>query len=901
MSLFRKDTNPASSEPQENELPEQEMTDIDEFSKDSLVSSGHEEKSSRMEEIYSTKDKHIKYKNLTPLEAERAQKRKEENKQELLDGKMEFSPNEKDSLPEVELKAEFSKDTVVSQDIIEDVRELKNLKGIYVQDIDDIDISLDPNESVRKYEKQAKDHRRHDARAVARPTEGDSFAFAKKIVSTVPVYTRESEVNKLPLRAGRVTDVVESEYDEYLKSSDPTISKNYHAMYQQIKPRQSLLLTLSQMAAKHKEEQKNRARLRQEEEEREQQIREQEAEAQESAENPSDRREYRQKKNENGFVRFFKVLFAVIGQTFVSSSQNVEEQSDEFDSREDIRYVEGQIKENIKKLRKHTILAAVFTGLLLWLAFIERIDLELIFTGFVEQGPLAYVITNLILLLLGGFFLREYIINGLRPLKRFKGNCDTTAALAYCACVLQNLVALFISDTFAGGDNHLYSFIPLLALFFNLVGRLLMAYRVKGNFSFISSASPAYAAKIFGDEETSRRLISGTTASKGVIAYQHNTSFLSDFLKISYAPDPSEELMGKITPVTIISSVFVTIIYAIIFHNVGGIISALAVMLCISIPFSAMLTGNLPLMIFSRSMKKFGAMFAGYPTVRQFCDTDAFIVKACDLFPRGCVKLKALNATREYRVEENLIAAAMVLKEAGSPLASVFDDLVEEYSEMLPSVESVMYEDKSGLVGWVGGERILIGNMTLMNRYHITVPEKAQKHRSDDDALTYFAVSGQLLCVALVSYKPHPQITLALEQAQKNGLSVIVGTTDANITADLIAKKYHLFYRCVKIVPTGYASVIDEVTSKREETSRAYLATRGKFSSLVRAVSGSIGLRSNITLGIVVSVFGLFLGVLLCATLVLYASVARLSIVEMLLYILFWLGATLVSELVRRP
>lgn len=55
------------------------------------------------------------------------------------------------------------------------------------------------------------------------------------------------------------------------------------------------------------------------------------------------------------------------------------------------------------------------------------------------------------------------------------------------------------------------------------------------------------------------------------------------------------------------------------------------------------------------------------------------------------------------------------------------------------------------------------------------------------------------------------------------------------------------------------------------------------------------------TMGIVVSMFGLFLGVLLCATMVLYATVARLSIVEMILYILFWLAATFIAELVRRP
>ena len=45
-----------------------------------------------------------------------------------------------------------------------------------------------------------------------------------------------------------------------------------------------------------------------------------------------------------------------------------------------------------------------------------------------------------------------------------------------------------------------------------------------------------------------------------------------------------------------------------------------------------------------------------------------------------------------------------------------------ENNNVLPAVESVMYEDKSGVVGWIKGERILVGNMKLMNRYHISIP-----------------------------------------------------------------------------------------------------------------------------------------------------------------------------------
>ena len=102
--------------------------------------------------------------------------------------------------------------------------------------------------------------------------------------------------------------------------------------------------------------------------------------------------------------------------------------------------------------------------------------------------------------------------------------------------------------------------------------------------------------------------------------------------------------------------------------------------------------------------------------------------------------------------------ATAVLREGRSPIASVFDELVAEYKGIFPSVESVMYEDKSGLVGWIGGERVLIGNLTLMNRYHITVPEDVSVRKQSGSEIAYIAVSGQAVAVLILSYIAPPII-----------------------------------------------------------------------------------------------------------------------------------------------
>ncbi len=891
----------------------EEYTDINEALENS--SDHNFDKKHKMEEIYSTKDKHVKYKRQTPIEAEQAAKRRQKSKEELLAGKAEIDLDHEDRTL-VTLEAELEDGTIVSDEIIENLSPVSNMHNVYVQDIDGIDVDLDSNEALRLYEKKANDTSRHDKRShkpdVSYKESLEEQGYTEQIVSKVPCYKHESKENQIRVKAGRFTDVVESEYDEYLQSNDPTISKNYHDLQKSIGIRQSLLYTLSKMASKGKigqEKKPDQLQRKTEKEKTEVKIEKQEIERKitTNPENKLTSQENNKKpKKPSKIKRFFKAFGGAFLETFTVKRKSFNKdilRSSDYETKQDEKYVLSQTKANIKKLSLHLAAFGVIGAVMLALVFLQRIQKSKIFENIMPNGALFYCIINLLLLIICGVVGRAYIFNGIKSLKRLKGNCDTLMSLSFIACVLQGIASLFTADSFVNNEAHLYGFLAVFALICNTIGRLLSAVRVKKNFAFLTSRSPAYVGKILNDEETARRMISGTTAQKGIVAYQHITSFLSDFLKISYAPDPSEEISSKLAPITMVSTLFVSVLYTILNPSVHGAFSVLAVMLCISIPFCSLLAGNIPMLLFSGKTLKYNAMVAGYPSIKQFGDTSSIMVSAKELFPQGSIKLEELKTFVEFRTDEILLSAAVVLKEANSPLDQLLYDKIKQNSSILPKVESVLYEEKSGLVGWVNGERVLIGNKILMKRYHIKVEENIREeyYKKQQKQIVYIAYSGQLAAMLVADYNASPVIQEALQNGEKNGLSFLVGTTDPNVTAELLAQKFNIFFRSIKILPNGYANVMDEVTSKVDETSRSYLATRGAFSSLSKAVSGCIKLKSNMTMGIVLELFSLVLGVILCATLVLYSSVARLTVLEILIYILFWLFATIITQLIKKP
>ncbi len=799
------------------------------------------------EEIYSNTSKEIRYTNQNPLDIADD----EEPEEEVVPEEEVLEENE----PEVAvtLTPEYEEGTKISEDIVENVDNF-NVKPVQIQDIDTIDIDIDSTDETPEAEAEEKDDEKpEETLKEDEPTESEFeklFGKAKPvsssqtIVSRVPIYQHESRVEKVHVRAGKFSAVVENEYKKYIASPNPVIS-------QRLTPEEE----------KPVEEEKT------------------------------------PKKVADSFMGKVTGFFS----SNEDDSDDFREktvQIEDYKSRQDTASIMQEINLNIRKMFINSVFMGVITVLLLALSIVTTV------VGKSYSYAVAIVISlvSTLLLLSGCFFCRVAILNGLAPLKKFKGNSDTGVAIAAIAGVIQGGISIFTSSQFANGNMHLYAAVVALLLFANSLGKLFMVLRVKDNFKFVVQKAPVFSGKIYVNEDIAKKLMSGTIG-KPIVAYQVESDFLSDYLKISYSPDPSEDMSGKVAPVAILCSLFVAVLYAIISGgDIFGAFSALAVMAAVSTPVANLLAVNLPMRkLCSETLKK-NAMIAGYPSVRQFCDTKAVMVDAVDLYPAGSITLNGVKAFDNYKIEESFLSCAAVLREAGSPLASVFDNVVDNHGGQLPKVESVMYEDKLGLVGWVNGERLLVGSAELLEKFGVTAPTLSgeEQYMKEGRQKTYFAKGSKAVAMFVTTYSSTLRIAEELQRAEANGINMLVRTSDPNITSEKISEDFGIFFRSVKVLSTGLGNVCQEVSSQKEDSSRAYLATRGSFLPFLRALSGCVRMKSNISLTVVIQLIGLILGVLITAAITLCAGVGSLGTIKILLYILFWGVAAVVAPLLQK-
>lgn len=748
--------------------------------------------------------------------------------------------------PEYDENTEFSGEVLGEVDQFRDEAEIKSYHTI------DIDIPEDkPKEKTEtKEKKEASQTPVHQFPNTEKPP--------RKVVAKVPVYRPDEPRNILNVKAGRFSEAVANEYEEYVRSKNPSVIAHV------LRPEPTIVdEEIAPTEEKHKD-------------------------------------------NRPIGEKVISALVGIFSKDESDDNDTVKEENskpvEDYTGEEDEKSILYELNHNIRKLFMRSLLSGIIAAVVVVLTIVTRIFPSAICSA-VPFAPAAYAILLFILMTASLVLNRVAMLSGLSPLVHIKGNSDTAVAVAGAAGMVQIIVSFFCLGDLNGFHVNYYTVIPMLAFFANNVGKLYMVLRVKDNFKFVSSKGQKYASKIYNNESVAMQMMSGTAADRPIIAYQHKTEFPSNFLKISYAPDPSEDLASKLAPITTIASIIIAVMYGVVKLSFADALNAFALITAVSVPVATLLSVNAPVRKLCKTLLSYGSMLSGYPSVKQFCDSTAIMIDANELFPAESISLEGIKTFEDYGIDESLLCGIAILKEAQNPIANAFDSVVAETEETLPEVESVLYEDEIGLVGWIKSERILVGSRTLMEKYSVEVPnmEYEEKYTSQGRQVTYLSRAGRLVAMFVTRYTPDAQLKAEMQRAETNGISFLIRTTDYNVTNDLVAKLYDLFYRSIKVLPTGLGNVLREAEDTVEETSRSYLITNGKAASLARAVTGCVKIKHNISLSIIIQLIAVIFGLLVASTLSLYAGVQVMDSLEVLIYALFWGAAAVFAPAVQKP
>ncbi len=433
-----------------------------------------------------------------------------------------------------------------------------------------------------------------------------------------------------------------------------------------------------------------------------------------------------------------------------------------------------------------------------------------------------------------------------------------------------------------------------------------MMRRVERNFRFLTSNKEKYALAQIQSRDFAREFSRGLGPDVDKVAYSAPAGFFSGFLDKSYAPDYSDSFSRLSVPIVFVLSIVVGVGTA-LFAKSGDVdvantaVSAFAAVLCITAPFAGAIFPNLMLGRVSKQLIRRGAMLTGYESAEDFADTSAVVVSDKDLFSSESVMLHGMKVFAEKRIDEAILDAASVILSCDGIMSAAFINMIGGKRSMLKKVDSVVYEDGMGISAWVDGKRVLIGSRELMQNHDIAAPSKdfESRYARDGRRVLYISNSGELSAMFVVSYNADPAAIESIREMERNGIAIIVYTTDPNITNDLVAMEFGIKRTRVRVLPAKLHGEYAFLVRPKER-----IAANGVHSGGLRGVSllmrASNAVRKSVMTATIVQVVGIIVGYGLVTLMSFTGSLASASFWVILLFNLAWMLVTLVTASIQK-
>ena len=423
------------------------------------------------------------------------------------------------------------------------------------------------------------------------------------------------------------------------------------------------------------------------------------------------------------------------------------------------------------------------------------------------------------------------------------------AALALAG--ISTISILLIHYIYNFTDYIYETFYIALSLSFVLFARaVLIFYYLSSKLSalkIISGKKPKNAVRLIDDQTVTFAMTKNSIDGDVLIAVPQKTGFIANFIKYF---DYNTVLNGKFYYYQIFGILTAAILAvggSVYFENIILGLSCFSVLsLVISLPLGFMIN-TLPIYSANKKLKKSGAMISGVEGAMQIENSNAALVYSSELFPSGSVVLKDMKILSDNSIDDTILKAASLTEAVGSTLAPIFKTIAKTNSAyVLPDSDTVKYEDRLGLSGWVDNEMLFIGNRTLLESHGIAVPDiEVDKQILKNGYFPVYLATVQKACALLViKYIPDYSIAKALRTISSLGVTLLINNNDPNINEEMIADYFDIYEDTLKVVSNSGISLFNKTTPYVDSAAAPAVYKRNNL-SLVKIMNSANAIKKS--------------------------------------------------------
>ncbi|MBK8975048.1 MAG: copper-translocating P-type ATPase [Planctomycetes bacterium] len=223
-----------------------------------------------------------------------------------------------------------------------------------------------------------------------------------------------------------------------------------------------------------------------------------------------------------------------------------------------------------------------------------------------------------------------------------------------------------------------------------------------------------------------------------------------------------------------------------------GLLNAVAVLI-IACPCALGLATPMSIMVATGRGAQLGVLFRDAQAIESLRDVDTLVVDKTGTLTLGQPKLTRVVPSNGADEDTVLRLAASLESRSEHPLARAIVSGAEERGVSLHDVHEFDSVTGMGVTGQVDEQDIALGNVGLMERASVTIPEsdraQADQLRQSGATVMFVAADGKLVGLLAVSDPIKKSTPAAIEELHGMGLRIVMLTGDNSATAEAVGRE----------------------------------------------------------------------------------------------------------------
>lgn len=513
----------------------------------------------------------------------------------------------------------------------------------------------------------------------------------------------------------------------------------------------------------------------------------------------------------------------------------------EYEKPEQRGRVYNSLKNAASQFKTLVIGLCVLEGVSLLLLLIPKIlEWAAIDAPAFDRGGAGLAAANIVLLLASFYLAFPNILSGVKALANGRVTGGAVGGLTFILALVQTILSFFNKSP-EGASGMFYCAATIFALLMTAENSSRGTARVMQNFLFCTAKrkSGLYGIRAIESEKDAFEVGRALKMGNPDILYSGRVEFPADFIKNSEANSPADSCIKRSLIISSAVSVLLAVISGIITKDIFQAFGVLTGAFCLTSPCAIELALMIPLYLENRKLNSEGGMIAGYDAALECSEAVAASVDSADLFDRAACEMHGMKDFHTVRIDDVLLYAVAIVLKSGGPLTDVFNRIIGGSTELLPPVRDMIYEDRLGLSATIYNQRVLLGNRNLLTHHNIEVPLKSEedKVKRNGRKILYIAIDSQVAAMFVFNYAEDASLKDSINEMADNGFSLVVRTDDPNVTDELIAARFGIAQKDIKMTLSHGARIFSAYRDSVVDSAPAKVMHDGSARSYFKSIA----------------------------------------------------------------